>query len=99
MSFVVMTTQKINLIKSQKGTKRGNSKSGDVAELSGYLYYNTNSANTVAFGVRHYWKCINCPARMTTTNEDIVASVGKHSCEKSAKEVSFYYFNNIYLYF
>jgi hypothetical protein len=84
-----MSESKVNLIVSQKATKRTGEKSGFLAELNGYLFYNTNSSETVNYGLRHYWKCKDCPARLITTSDDIVASVGEHLCEKSAKDVRF----------
>ena len=85
-----MSAQKIRLIKGQKESKKAGSKRGNIAELDGYLFIGTNSAETLALGTRHYWKCLNCPARLTTTSNDQVASVGTHICEKSAKDVGFF---------
>ena len=82
-----MLGRKFTLIVSQKKTKRVDPKSGFIAELDGYLFY--NSKDTVTFGWRHYWKCKDCSTRLTTTDDDQVASVGTHVCEKSLKEVSF----------
>jgi hypothetical protein len=79
----------VQLVATQKRSKRVGTKSGFYALLDGYLFVNTKSKNTVSYGLRHYWKCKNCSATMTTTNDDAVVSVGTHCCEKSLKEVTF----------
>lgn len=84
-----MERRKVRLIKSQSESNREGTKSGFLAVLDGHIFRCTNSANTVTFGLRHYWKCTNCPARLITTDDDTVASVGTHLCERSEKEVSF----------
>lgn len=79
----------VQLVPSQKKSKRAGSKSGFFALLDGYLFAYGDFKSTVSFGIRHYWKCKNCMARLTTTEDDAVVSVGIHSCEKSIKEVGF----------
>jgi hypothetical protein len=89
---LAMADRRVTLIVSQKKSKRIGTKSGFVAELDGYLFYNDNSKDTVTFGWRHYWKCKDCSTRLITTEDDLVISVGSHLCEKSEKEVTFYAF-------
>jgi hypothetical protein len=84
-----MSARTVQLIASQKASKRTGTKSGFLALLDGYIFNNFNSANTVSYGWRHYWKCKNCSARLITSEEDVVVSVDPHACEKSMKEVSF----------
>lgn len=85
--FFAMAVQVVELIASQKRSKRTGTKSGYYAKLNGYLFTNTKSRMTVSFGLRHYWKCKNCNACMTTDDNDEVIVVGKHSCEQSMREV------------
>jgi hypothetical protein len=79
--------QVVELIKSQKRPKNDNPKAGYVAILDGYKFYYDKMKDSVNLGMRYYWQCGNCHARLIIGEDNVVTSVGDHSCEKAPKEV------------
>lgn len=85
-----MTVRQVELLPSQKRSKRVGVKAGFIAILDGYTFQNDKSKELTSTGqVSHYWHCEikTCGARIITDDQDTTLSLPNHNHEPPERKV------------